>query len=449
MTKDDNQYVAFSSSIILSSLYYPPELLPSIQSPTLYHRQKIQYTGAMKFLHTGDLHLGKSFHERSLIQDQEHFLNQLIQELVSPTSSFTSQNNSDKGYHALIIAGDVYDRAVPPPEAVALFDSFLTRLKEKLPDLHIIIIPGNHDSLRRLAFAASMLKFQRIHIASTMKDVLNPTIIDSVAFYSLPFMNPNFLQDGQTHQQAMIQTAIQQILQYHNEHHPQLAKVLVAHLFTQGAISSDSERVFIGTVELVEGNLFQDFDYVDLGHLHRCQNPGGKQIWYSGSPLAYSFSEAGNQNAFLQVELAPPSENFSKDSKLELSVTKIPVQPLHQVCRLEGSFEDFYQDKEGKYSQYKDCYLEISSTDLFPKENPITLLQGRYPYLLSYRQDLATANTSSATMEQRRQLIQDVGEHGAPTAQLFTTFMEDIYHELPENFSQELELFKKILEETK
>ena len=119
------------------------------------------------------------------------------------------------------------------------------------------------------------------------------------------------------------------------------------------------------------------------------------------------------------------------------------------MCRLEGSFEDFYQDKEGKYSQYKDCYLEISSTDLFPKENPITLLQGRYTYLLSYRQDLATANTSSATMEQRRQLIQDVGEHGAPTAQLFTTFMEDIYHELPENFSQELELFKKILEETK
>ena len=403
----------------------------------------------MKFLHTGDLHLGKAFHEHSLIQDQEHFLNQLIQELVSPEENPSSQNETDKVYQALVIAGDVYDRAVPPPEAVALFDAFLTQLKEKLPHLHIIIIPGNHDSQRRLAFAASMLKFQRIHIASTMEDVLNPVIIDSVAFYSLPFMNPNFLQDGQTHQQDMIQTAIQQILRYHQEHHPQLAKVLVAHLFTQGAISSDSERVFIGTAELVDASLFQDFDYVALGHLHRCQNPADKQIWYSGSPLAYSFSEAGNTNAFLKVELNPQSENPSVDLKPVLSVSKIPVEPLHQVCRLEGSFEDFYQDKEGKYSQYKDCYLEISSTDLFPKENPLALLQPRYPYLLSYRQDFATINSSSATMEQRRQLIQDAGEQGTPTAQLFTAFMEDMYQELPKNFSQELELFKKILEEIK
>lgn len=403
----------------------------------------------MKFLHTGDLHLGRALHEHSLIQDQDHFLNQLIQELVSPYSNSVSQDDSDVAYQALIIAGDVYDKASPSPEAVALFDSFLTKLKEKLPDLHIIIIPGNHDSQRRLAFAASILKFQRIHIAATMEDVLNPTIIDSVAFYSLPFMNPNFWGDGQTHQQGMIQTAIQQILNYHNEHHPHLAKVLVAHLFTQGGTSSASERIFIGTAELVDSNLFQEFDYVALGHLHRCQTPDGKRIWYSGSPLAYSFSEAGNNNSFLKVELVPLSESSSKDSKPELSVTKIPVEPLHQVCRLEGNFEDFYQDKEGKYSKYKDCYLEIRSTDPSLKENPIALLQTRYPYLLSYKQEFATASTSSTTMEQRRQLIQEAGENGVPTPELFTAFMKDIYQELPENFNQELELFKNILKEIK
>ena len=401
----------------------------------------------MKFLHTGDLHLGKTFHERSLIQDQQHMLNQLIQELLSCSQNSAEQDLFMQPYQALVIAGDVYDRAVPSPEAVALFDEFLTTLKQKLPELHIIIIPGNHDSQRRLSFAASMLKFQKIHIASTMQDALTPIIIDTVAFYPLPFMNPNFLEDGQTSQQGMIQTAVQKILSYHQEHYPELAKVLVAHLFTLGGTASDSERVFIGTAELVDGNLFQDFDYVALGHLHRCQNPGGVNIWYSGSPLAYSFSEAGNQNCFLRVELHPEKNTTAENCALEIS--PIPVEPLHKVCRLEGTFEEFYQDTEGKYQEYKDSYLEISSTDLFPKENPIALLQGRYPYLLSYRQDFATENTSSVTMEQRRQLIQQAGEDSFPTPDIFTAFMQDIYQQLPENFDQELELFKNILEEMK
>ena len=116
----------------------------------------------MKFLHVGDLHLGKFFHERSLIEDQQHMLNQLTQELITDQSP--SSDNSSGNYQALIIAGDVYDRAVPPPEAVALFDVFLSNLRKNLPELHIIIIPGNHDSGRRLAFAASMLKFQKVHM---------------------------------------------------------------------------------------------------------------------------------------------------------------------------------------------------------------------------------------------------------------------------------------------
>lgn len=403
----------------------------------------------MKFLHTGDLHIGKIFHERSLIQDQEHFLNQIIQELISPAENTSFPNTPNQSYKALIIAGDIYDKSSPPPEAVALFDSFLTKLKQQLPELHIIIIPGNHDSPRRLAFASSILKFQRVHITSTLQEVLEPTIIDSVAFYSLPFMNPNFLGDGQNHQQAMVKTAIQKILQYHNEHHPHLAKVLVAHLFTQGGVSSESERVFVGTAELVDESLFQDFDYVALGHLHRCQNPGGKQIWYPGSPLPYTFSEAGNNNSFLRVQLDFQQENSSPPTKPVLSVTKIPVEPLHKVSRLEGSFEDFYQNKNGQYDQYKESYLEITSTDPFPKENPISLLQIQYPYLLSYKQNFYAENGSSATMEQRSKLIEQSGDQLFPTPEIFTAFMEDIYDQLPDNFDQELELFKKILEEIK
>ena len=405
----------------------------------------------MKFLHVGDLHLGKFFHERSLIEDQQHMLNQLTQELITDQSP--SSDNSSGNYQALIIAGDVYDRAVPPPEAVALFDVFLSNLRKNLPELHIIIIPGNHDSGRRLAFAASMLKFQKVHIASTAQDILQPVVIDSVAFYSLPFMNPNFFGDGQTHQQSMVQTAVQQILQYHKTNYPQLAKVLVAHLFTQGSIPSDSERIFIGTAELIDGNIFRDFDYVALGHLHRCQNPG-KNLWYSGSPLAYSFSESENNNCFLKVELNLQDTDTTKtqsqiNNLFQINVEKIPVNPLHKVCRLQGKFEDFYLDSENKFSKYKDCYLEITSTDSQLKENPIILLQTRYPYLLSYHQDFARANASSVTMEQRRELLQGAEESLYPTAEIFTAFVEDIYQVLPENFDEELDLFKKILEENK
>lgn len=389
----------------------------------------------MKFLHTGDLHLGKTFYERSLIQDQQQVLEQLTQELTS---------DSANPYQALVIAGDVYDRAVPPPEAVELFGSFLTSLRQKMPHLHVIVISGNHDSASRLAFAAQLLKHQNIHIATSSQDMTNPVIIDQVAVYPLAFMNPNFLGDGQTHQQQMAQTAITQILDYHQTHHPQLTKVLAAHLFTQGGTKSDSERVFVGTAELVEGSLLSQFDYVALGHLHRCQNPGKGPVWYSGSPLAYSFSEADSEKSFLRVEL--DSQNQGKPT---LQVTAIPVTPLHPVHRLVGSFEEFYRNQDGRYNQYKDCYLEISSTDTSLKENPMDLLRSRFPLLLSYRQDRAVANSSSVNIEERRQLIQQAGESNLPTAEIFEAFMKDIYQQLPPNFSEELELFKQILEETK
>ncbi len=406
--------------------------MPLVQGgAALFPINFFQYIGSMKFLHTGDLHLGKTFYERSLIQDQQHLLEQLTQELTS---------DSANPYQALVIAGDVYDRAVPSPEAVELFGSFLTSLRQTMPQLHIVIISGNHDSPSRLAFASQLLKHQNIHIATSNQDMTNPIIIDHVALYPLAFMNPNFLGDGQTHQQQMAQSAIAQILDYHQTHHPRLAKVLAAHLFTQGGTSCDSERVFVGTAELVEGSLLSRFDYVALGHLHRCQNPGGTNIWYSGSPLAYSFSETGNENCFLQVELQPGQQ---------AAVTRIPVTPLHPVHRLEGSFEEFYRDQEGRYRQYRDSYLEISSTDATLKENPMDLLRSQYPLLLSYRQDRAVANSSSGTMEERRQLIQQVGESSLPTAEIFEAFMKDIYQQLPPDFPEELELFNQILEETR
>lgn len=390
----------------------------------------------MKILHTADLHLGKTFHEHPLIEDQQHVLGQLTRLLV------------DEGdYQALIMAGDIYDRAVPSPEAVELLGSFLSNLRLALPQLHVIIISGNHDSARRLSFAADLLRFQRIHIATTAQDMLNPILIDDAAIYPLAFAHPNFLGDDEIHQNPMVQAALRQILDYHHRHHPQLAKLLVAHLFTQGGISSDSERSFVGTAELVDGALLQQFDYVALGHLHRCQNPGGASIWYSGSPLAYSFSEADNEQCFLKVELDAAPEGSAQGTSRRLSVTRIPTVPLRAVHRLQGSFRDFYQDTEGKYAQYRDCYLEISATDRELTQNPMALLKPRFPYLLSYRQELATGSTSSADMEERRRLIQQEGETGGPTPEIFTAFMEDIYQQLPPHFVQELELFKRILEE--
>ena len=320
----------------------------------------------MKFLQTGDLHLGKFFYEYPLLEDQKHVLRQLFKELKA-------EHDAGAPYDALVIAGDVYDRSLPPAEAVQVFSDFLAEIQKTFAELYVLIIPGNHDSAIRLSYAQKILEQQRIHIRTDLSRIDEPVIIKDAAFYLMPFLQPaslssiekaakpepakpeplkpavpakaeeteqaqqNLTFDFDTADSAETDSAqteeknylmSQSVLAEEALRRINLAKskdtanVLVAHLFAAGSTESDSERIIWGTAEQVDCSLFDGFTYTALGHLHRCQK-AGKHAHYSGSPLAYSFSEADADKVFLRVEI---------EKNAEPAVTKIPIKPLHKVA---------------------------------------------------------------------------------------------------------------------
>ncbi|NLJ11074.1 MAG: exonuclease subunit SbcD, partial [Treponema sp.] len=303
----------------------------------------------MKLLHLADLHLGRLFHERSLIEDQQFILDQVLEIL------------SRDDYRALLLAGDIYDRSIPSAEAVNLFSSFLSNLHCRFPQLAICIIAGNHDSPDRLAFGRELFQSMNIHIVSDPNQSFEPVILtdgnESCAVFLLPFLYPGALYltevpqqsdevqgnrgdsvesmaepRGLRTQQELITEASRrlevrrQALAAEGIQH----SILVAHLFTQGGLETESERIFLGTAEQVDVRLFSGFNYVALGHLHRPQQVA-PNAWYAGSPLAYSFGEADQEKRCLAVEL----QNRSGTPGLP-SVQPIPIRPLHPVRRLSG-----------------------------------------------------------------------------------------------------------------
>jgi len=396
----------------------------------------------MKFLHTADLHLGKVFHEQSLAEDQAVMLDDLARLL------------EDGSYAALVIAGDVYDRSIPSPEAVELFGAFLGRVKNRQPSLEILVIPGNHDSASRLGFGRELFAQLGIRFAVSAGDCDKPLIVkkdgEQCAFFLLPFLNPGVLEgedEGELvplrSQSALAEEAGRRMEKARQE----LAgrgitrSVLAAHLFASGGTEAGSERVFLGTAEQANISLFKGFDYIALGHLHRCQRVGGN-AWYSGSPLAYSFGEVTSQEGrqekfFLSVELNDDGAN----------IEKIPVKPLRKTTSLAGPFERFAGDisADSELSAAKDDYLEIRLSDRGITENARDILRKRFPYLLSLRQNEAIAGLSSALAARAQDGEGPHGERRSLSAD-FRDFLANLYGEADTpDISAEIELFNTLL----
>ncbi|AEE17243.1 metallophosphoesterase family protein [Treponema brennaborense] len=417
----------------------------------------------MKFLQTGDLHLGKIFYERSLLEDQTAVLDTISAEL-------TAAHDTDEPYDALLVAGDVYDRAVPPPEAVALFDAFLTEIRANCPELHVVIIPGNHDSARRLSFAAGLLDAQNIHLITTPQRITVPVVLEKkthgetecAAIYGLPFLTPGFTGTEAHRQQDMAQEAVSRIAAAHEAAYAGIPAVLCAHLFARNGVTSDSERLFVGTAEQVAADIFKPFAYTALGHLHSCQQMS-ETVWYAGSPLAYSFGEAGAQKYLLRVTLDFGTQTVKETDKQQnapmrpeapagsarpaVTVEKIPITPPRPVVKLSGPFEQFYRDDERRFAGYTDAYLEISCTDRALVENPMAQLKPKYPYLLSVLQETAVLDAGTSAIAQRKALLESNAPHDALSEEIFTAFMNDICAELPENFDEEKKAFRETARE--
>lgn len=327
----------------------------------------------MKMLHTADLHLGKTLHEMPLLGIQEKMLDDIYNILCS------------EDYAALFIAGDVYDRAVPSAEAVSLFSRFLAKVRSGCPETAVFIIPGNHDSAQRLAFAHEILQNQRIYIAQNTAQLTAPITLtqgaEKIEVFLLPFLSfgsfAEELRSGQQagDSQAAMAAAAADVLK--KAVNPAIPSVLLAHLFTIGGQSSASERTFIGTAEYINPELFSFFHYTALGHLHRCQRVSDR-MYYSGSPLAYAFDESDDSKCVLSVDIGCTTAGFP------VQVERIPIIPQRPLKRLEGTFESFFSGST--FDEWSGSFLEITLTDADVISNPMQLLRQKFPFVLSIRQ---------------------------------------------------------------
>ena len=329
----------------------------------------------MKLMHLSDLHLGKRLLEVSLLEDQAYILDRII-EIVD-----TEQPD------AVLICGDVNDKTIPPAEAVQLFDDFLNQLAQRKKA--VFVISGNHDSAERLAFGGRLMDPSGIHIAPVYDGKVEPVTLrdefGAVNFYMLPFVKPAsvrrlFPEESIESYTDAVAAAIR-----HMDLEPEERSVLLTHQFVMGAGTFDSEERSIGGTDQVDGAVFAPFDYVALGHLHGPQNISAQRIRYCGTPLKYSFSEAGHQKSVSIVQLG---------AKGSLTLRTVGLHPRRELRRLRGSYAQM-TDRSFYQGTAVDDYLQITLTDDSDVPEAMGRLRAVYPNLL--RLDYDNARTRSGT----------------------------------------------------
>lgn len=297
----------------------------------------------MKFIHLSDLHLGKRVNEYSMLEDQEYILNEII--------SIIDKERPD----AVIIAGDVYDKPVPPADAVMLFDGFLTDISSL--GIKTLVISGNHDSPERMSFGARLIEDSGVFISRAYDgEVLRVTLTDeygNINVYMLPFIKPANVRrfiDGEIESYTDALEAVISGLNIDTSER----NILITHQFVTGASRTDSEDITVGGTDNVDAFVFDDFDYVALGHIHRPQNCTSERIRYCGSPLKYSFSEANDKKGVTVVEL------FDKGN---LSLRVVPLVPMRDMVELRGRYQELMQKSFYENTSYREDYTHITLTD--------------------------------------------------------------------------------------
>ncbi|MBQ6534906.1 MAG: exonuclease subunit SbcD, partial [Opitutales bacterium] len=250
----------------------------------------------MKLLHTADWHLGKTLKGQNLLDDQIFILNQLFDVI------------RDQNPDVIIISGDIYDRGIPPAEAVELFDDILNRFAEK--KLPTLIISGNHDSATRLNFGSKLFRSKNIFIASKIEDKPAQVVLEDnfgeIYFSLIPFFDPAEIKAkffDENAERLTFNDANKFYVDLARENIPENKRsVAIAHVFISGEKKTDSVRDIVGGAEGIDAKIFSDYNYTALGHLHSPRF-AGKNIFYSGSPLKYSFDEANHRKSVAIVEI--------------------------------------------------------------------------------------------------------------------------------------------------
>ncbi|MET8330068.1 exonuclease SbcCD subunit D [Streptomyces sp. NPDC005181] len=333
----------------------------------------------MRILHTSDWHLGRQLHRVPLLAEQRTFLEHLLDTVRR------------EHVEAVAVAGDVFDRAIPPLDAIDLFNWVLGELADL--QVPLVMISGNHDSPRRLGVNARLIERAGIHLRTSVEDCARPAVLHDehgpVAFYGLPYLEPGLVHahlgaEKPSHH-AVLSAAMDKVRADLAARPDNTRSVVLAHAFVTGADTSDSERdITAGGVPSVSASVFTGVDYVALGHLHRCQQIS-ERIRYSGSPLAYSFSEADHPKATWLIDL---------DAGSTLTARKILCPLPRRLRQLTGTLNDLLTQPE--HTEYEDCWLHITLTDTDRPHMAMERLQQRFPHALklSFSQHQATTQES-------------------------------------------------------
>lgn len=339
-------------------------------------------SGIFKILHVSDLHIGKNLRSHDLAEDQAHILSLIVREAERLAPDL------------VLIAGDIFDRSIPSEGAQTMFGRFMADLRHALPfDAKILVIPGNHDSARRIAFAAELFEAVGIYLVSNVRP--SPALVlekggKRAAVWALPFVtHGTFHEFKQTWLDAASSSAdikaetmadhMASIIAHLRPHFAEFdVNVLAAHCYVRGAELSESDSAFIGGTEAVPASLFDPFDYVALGHLHRMQALSPR-IWYSGAPMAMSFGDGGSEKGVLYVEIgAGDVGDGASKAPSALNVVPIAFEPLRKMKRVRGSFLELTKKMQAQADQ---DYIEVFLTDPNPVYNAYSELAKCFPNL--------------------------------------------------------------------
>ena len=321
----------------------------------------------MKIMHLSDLHIGKKVNEYSMLQDQVYILKEILQII------------DDEKVETVIIAGDVYDRSLPPNEALELFDEFLYQLSSR--NVNVFVISGNHDSPERISYGGRMMTENKIFLSPVYDGNVKPISLNDdygeVNFYLLPFVRPAdirryFPDENIENYTDAVKVAIDNMNVDFSERN-----ILVTHQFVTGAELSESEDIIVGGTDNVSGEVFDGFDYVALGHIHREQTVGKDNIRYCGTPLKYSFSEAKHIKSVTILD-------FNDKGNIEYS--KIPLTPFRDMREIRGTYYELTLKSSYESTNTED-YLHITLTDEEDIPDAIGKLRSIYPNIMKLDYD--------------------------------------------------------------
>lgn len=321
----------------------------------------------MKIMHLSDLHIGKRVNEYSMLQDQIYILKEILNII------------DNEKVETVIIAGDVYDRSLPPNEALELFDEFLYQLSSR--NVNVFVISGNHDSPERISYGGRMMTENKIFLSPVYDGNVKPISLNDdygeVNFYLLPFVRPAdirryFPDENIENYTDAVKVAIDNMNVDFSERN-----ILVTHQFVTGAELSESEDIIVGGTDNVSGEVFDGFDYVALGHIHREQTVGKDNIRYCGTPLKYSFSEAKNIKSVIILD-------FNDKGNIEYS--KIPLTPFRDMREIRGTYYELTLKSNYESTNTED-YLHITLTDEEDIPDAIGKLRSIYPNIMKLDYD--------------------------------------------------------------